>query len=174
MLYADGDYWDIDDKEALSALDSFFASIDDEFIKQNNLLSQTALQSFESNAVDLFQNKSTKQSMIDIFSPQGEDESIKDYTTRVENAISEIQKYCDENGITIPFNFGTEDDPKGVQKTVDDLQKSYDDAINRFKSSEESSLDELKQSYQDAIDKRNELYSGENYVGNVDINNRLL
>lgn len=172
MLYADGDYWDIDDKEALSALDSFFASIDDEFIKQNNLLSQTALQSFESNAVDLFQNKSTKQSMIDIFSPQGEDESIKDYTTRVENAISEIQKYCDENGITIPFNFGTEDDPKGVQKTVDDLQKSYDDAINRFKSSEESSLDELKQSYQDAIDKRNELYSGENYVGNVDINNR--
>lgn len=44
--------------------------------------------------------------------------------------------------------------------------------INRFKSSEESSLDELKQSYQDAIDKRNELYSGENYVGNVDINNR--
>ena len=44
--------------------------------------------------------------------------------------------------------------------------------INRFKSSEESSLDELKQSYQDAIDKRNELYSDENYVGNVDINNR--
>lgn len=135
MLYADGDYWNIDDKEVLSALDSFFASIDDEFIKQNNLLSQTALQSFESNAVDLFQNKSTKQSMIDIFSPQGEDESIKDYTTRVENAIFKIQKYCDENGITIPFNFGTEDDPKGVQKTVDDLQKSYDDAINRFKDS---------------------------------------
>lgn len=44
--------------------------------------------------------------------------------------------------------------------------------INRFKSSEEPSLDELKQSYQDAIDKRKELYSGENYVGNVDINNR--
>ena len=172
MLYADGDYWNIADKEALSALDSFFASIDDEFIKQNNLLSQTALQSFESNAVDLFQNKSTKQSMIDIFSPQGEDESIKDYTTRVENAISEIHKYCDENGITIPFNFGTEDDPKGVQKTVDDLQKFYDDTINRFKSSEESSLDELKQSYQDAIDKRNELYFGTDYVGNVDINNR--
>ena len=130
MLYADGDYWNIDNKEALSALDSFFASIDDEFIKQNNLLSQTALQSFESNVVDLFQNNSTKQSMIDIFSSQGEDETIKNYTTRVENAISEIQKYCDENGIAIPFNFGTEDDPKGVQKIVDDLQKSYDDAIS--------------------------------------------
>lgn len=58
-------------------------------------------------------------------------------------------------------------------KNVDeDLQQSYEDTINRFKSSEESSLNELKQSYQDAIDKRNELYSGENYVGNVDINNR--
>lgn len=160
MLYTDGDYWNIDDKEALSALDSFFASIDDEFIKQNNLLSQTALQSFESNAVDLFQNSSTKQSMIDIFTPQDEDESIKDYTTRVENAISEIQKYCDENGITIPFNFGTEDDPKGVQKTVDDLQKSYDDAINRFKSdasdSSSKELDSLNKQFDEQTQKLNE------------------
>lgn len=161
MLYADGDYWNIDDKEALSALDSFFASIDDEFIKQNNLLSQTALQSFESNAVDLFQNKSTKQSMIDIFNPQGEDESIKDYTTRVENAISEIQKYCDENGITIPFNFGTEDDPKGVQKTVDDLQKSYDDAISSAKEKYSEDLtpffEENSINTQEEIDKWNEV-----------------
>lgn len=161
MLYADGDYWNIDDKEALLALDSFFASIDDEFIKQNNLLSQTALQSFESNAVDLFQNKSTKQSMIDIFNPQGEDESIKDYTTRVENAISEIQKYCDENGITIPFNFGTEDDPKGVQKTVDDLQKSYDDAISSAKEKYSEDLtpffEENSINTQEEIDKWNEV-----------------
>lgn len=161
MLYADGDYWNIDDKEALSALDSFFASIDDEFIKQNNLLSQTALQSFESNAVDLFQNKSTKQSMIDIFNPQGEDESIKDYTTRVENAISEIQKYCDENGITIPFNFGTEGVPKGVQKTVDDLQKSYDDAISSAKEKYSEDLtpffEENSINTQEEIDKWNEV-----------------
>lgn len=161
MLYADGDYWNIDDKEALSALDSFFASIDDEFIKQNNLLSQTALQSFESNAVDLFQNSSTKQSMIDIFTPQGEDESIKDYTTRVENAISEIQKYCDENGITIPFNFGTEDNPKGVQKTVNDLQKSYDNAISSAKEKYSEDLtpffEENSINTQEEIDKWNEV-----------------
>lgn len=161
MLYADGDYWNIDDKEALSALDSFFASIDDEFIKQNNLLSQTALQSFESNAVDLFQNSSTKQSMIDIFTPQGEDESIKDYTTRVENAISEIQKYCDENGITIPFNFGTEDNPKGVQKTVNDLQKSYDNAISSAKEKYSENLtpffEENSINTQEEIDKWNEV-----------------
>ena len=30
----------------------------------------------------------------------------------------------------------------------------------------------LKTKYQEAIDKRKELYSGSNYVGNVDINNR--
>lgn len=35
-----------------------------------------------------------------------------------------------------------------------------------------SSLDELKSKYQEAVDKRKELYSGSNYVGNVDINNR--
>lgn len=62
-----------------------------------------------------------------------------------------------------------------LQPQIDDteaLQKSYDAAINRFKSSEEANIEELKQSYQEAIDKRKELYSGENYVGNVDINNR--
>lgn len=179
MLYADGDYWNIDNKEALSALDSFFASIDDEFIKQNNLLSQTALQSFESNAVDLFQNNSTKQSMIDIFSSQGEDETIKNYTTRVENAISEIQKYCDENGIAIPFNFGTEDDPKGVQKIVDDLQKSYDDAISSAKEkynitmSEDnlSAVEYYNEATESAEKYRNSLddiYKSYNGINNID------
>lgn len=62
-----------------------------------------------------------------------------------------------------------------LQPQIDDaeaLQKSYENTINRFKSSEEANLEDLKQSYQEAIDKRKELYSGENYVGNVDINNR--
>ena len=60
-----------------------------------------------------------------------------------------------------------------IGKDVDeDLKKSYENTINRFKSSEESNLDELTQKYDEAIAKRKELYSGENYVGNVDINNR--
>lgn len=60
-----------------------------------------------------------------------------------------------------------------IGKDVDEnLQKSYDDTINRFKSSEESNLDELTQKYDEAIAKRKELYSGTDYVGNVDINNR--
>ena len=103
-----------------------YASIktsDDFIVMANNVKSFTKTLASDSTFADYID---------DIFTPQGEDESIKDYTTRVENAISEIQKYCDENGITIPFNFGTEDDPKDVQKTVDDLQDKYDAAINRF------------------------------------------
>ena len=87
MLYADRDYWDIDDKEALSAIDLMFSSIDSEFIKQNNLLGQDALQSFESNVVKLFEDKDTQKAMIDIYTPQGDDESIEDYSKRV-NAVS--------------------------------------------------------------------------------------
>ena len=59
----------------------------------------------------------------------------------------------------------------GVNNSLNNRQ-SYQDTINRFKSSEESSLNELTTKYQEIIDKRKELYSGENYVGNVDINNR--
>lgn len=59
----------------------------------------------------------------------------------------------------------------GVNDSLNNRQ-SYEDTINRFKSSEESSLDELTTKYDEAIAKRKELYSGKNYVGNVDINNR--
>ena len=59
----------------------------------------------------------------------------------------------------------------GINDSLNNRQ-SYEDTINRFKSSEESSLDELTPKYDEAIAKRKELYSGENYVGNVDINNR--
>lgn len=166
MLYADRDYWDIDDNEALSAIDSMFSSIDSEFIKQNNLLGQDALQSFESNVIKLFENKDTQKAMIDIYTPQGDDESIEDYSKRVNDAIEKVQNYVKDKKIDVPIDFT---DATG---SVEDLQKSYEDTINRFKSSEEANLEELKQSYQEAIDKRKELYSGENYVGNVDINNR--
>ena len=166
MLYADRDYWDIDDKEALSAIDSMFSSIDSEFIKQNSLLGQDALQSFESNVIKLFENKDTQKAMIDIYTPQGDDEFIEDYSKRVNDAIEKVQNYAKDKKIDVSLDFT---DTTG---SVEDLQKSYDDTINRFKSSEEANLEELKQSYQEAIDKRKELYSGENYVGNVDINNR--
>lgn len=54
----------------------------------------------------------------------------------------------------------------------DDVQTKYNATLDRFKDEETQSLDELKTKYQEAIDKRKELYSGEYYIGNVDINNR--
>ena len=129
MLYADRDYWDIDDKEALSAIDSMFSSIDSEFIKQNNLLGQDALQSFESNVIKLFENKDTQKAMIDIYTPQGDDESIEDYSRRVNDAIEKVQNYAKDKKIDVSLDFT---DATG---SVEDLQKSYDDTINRFKDS---------------------------------------
>lgn len=126
MLYADGDYWSIDNKEALSAIDSMFNSIDAEFIKQNNLLGRYALQSFESNVIKLFEDEDTQKAMINIYTPQGEAESIKDYSKRVSNAIKEFQNYVKEKKIDIPLDFGD---------TTDDiyaLEKSYENTINRF------------------------------------------
>lgn len=166
MLYADRDYWDIDNKEALYAIDSLFSSVDAEFIKQNNLLGQTALQSFESNVIRLFEDKNTQQSMIDIYAPQGTEESIEDYSKRVNNAIKNVQDYAKEKKIDISLDFGD------VTGDVETLQKQYDDAISKFTDNETQSLEDLKTKYQEAIDKRKELYSGSNYVGNVDINNR--
>ena len=129
MLYADRDYWDIDDKEALSAIDLMFSSIDSEFIKQNNLLGQDALQSFESNVVKLFEDKDTQKAMIDIYAPQGDDESIKDYSKRVNDAIKKVQNYAKDKKIDIPLDFTDATD------NVEDIQKSYEDTINRFKDS---------------------------------------
>lgn len=129
MLYADGDYWDIDNKEALSAIDSMFSSIDSEFIKQNNLLGQDALQSFESNVVKLFEDKDTQKAMIDIYTPQSDDESIEDYSKRVNDAIKKVQNYAKDKKIDIPLDFTDATD------NVKDIQKSYDDTINRFKDS---------------------------------------
>lgn len=66
----------------------------------------------------------------DIYTPQGDDESVEDYSKRVNNAIANVQKYIKDNNLSISLDFGTEDNPKGIQKTIDDLQKSYNDAIS--------------------------------------------
>lgn len=65
----------------------------------------------------------------DIYTPQGDEESVEDYSKRVNDAIANVQKYIKDNNLGISLDFITEDDPKGVQKTVDDLQNSYEKAI---------------------------------------------
>lgn len=98
----------------------------------------------------------------------GAKKAAEESTNEISNSGKVLQDVYNSLDNEAPIEFQIE-----IGKDVDeDLKKSYEDTINRFKSSEESSLDELTKKYDEAIVKRKELYSGENYVGNVDINNR--
>lgn len=119
MLYADSDYWNIDDENVLSAINSLYGSIDAEFIKNNELFSQKALQTFESDFVSLFNNDATKQAMVDFYTPIADDETVKDYADRIKSSLKTVQLYCNENGITVPINF---DDS---EQTINDLEAQY-------------------------------------------------
>lgn len=101
-----------------------------------------------------------------LFKPMGENESIEDYEKRVKTGIDNITSYCETNYPAIKLSFGD------IESDVEDLKAKYNDTLDRFKDEETQSIDELKTKYQEAVDKRKELYSGEHYVGNVDINNR--
>ncbi len=140
MLYADQDYWDIDDQNVLSAINKLFASVDDEFIKQNQLFSQTAAQAFESNVVGLFTNESTKQAMLDLYSLPNEDETVDDYVNRMKSAVDTVQSYCTKNGINIPISFEetTADVDTMISMAKGKLQNEFDNKVG------ELTLDELK------------------------------
>lgn len=124
MLYADSDYWNIDDENVLSAINSLYGSIDAEFIKNNELFSQKALQTFESDFVSLFNNDATKQAMVDFYTPIADDETVKDYADRIKSSLETVQLYCNENGITVPINF---DDS---EQTINDLEAQYQRAVD--------------------------------------------
>ena len=141
MLYTDGEYWEIDDEKVISAINSVYASIDDEFIKQNNLFNQTALQTFESDLVSLFTNDATKQAMLDFYSPMSDEETVQEYTDRVKTALETIQTYCNTNGIIVPIEMG--DSSEGVDTLVNDVKDklkgtAFDDRVG------ELSLGDLK------------------------------
>lgn len=70
----------------------------------------------------------------DIYTPQGKDEGIEKYTKRVNDAITNAQKYIKDHNLSFSLDFGTEDNPKGIKESVDKLQDKYEDTINRFKS----------------------------------------
>ena len=135
MLYADSDYWKINDENVISAINSLYASIDDEFIKQNELFSQTALQTFESDFVSLFNNESTKQAMVDFYTPIANDESVQNYTDRINFALQEIQSYCDNNGIVIPIEVNNSVDTL-VNNVKSKLKDEFDDRVGELKLEE--------------------------------------
>jgi len=127
----------IDDENVISAINSLYASIDDEFIKQNELFNQTALQTFESDFVSLFNNDATKKAMVDFYTPIADDETVQDYTNRINSALQEIKSYCNNNGIVIPIEVNNSIDTL-VNNVKEKLQDDFDNKVG------ELTLEELK------------------------------
>lgn len=127
MLYADSEYWKIEDDNIISAINSVYASIDDEFIKQNNLFNTTALQNFESDLISLFTNNETKQAMLDFYTPMSSEESVKEYSDRIVSALQTIQNYCNSNGLVVPIQFGESGD------IIDSYANAIESVKKKFK-----------------------------------------
>lgn len=178
MLFADGDYWAIDDDNIISAINSVYASIDNEFIKQNNLFTETALQTFESNLISLFANDATKQAMLDFYTPQTDDETVTEYVDRIRESLQAIQSYCDENGIVIPIE----------SPDIDTLETQYQNAIEYAKKNlkeESADLSEYQQNLQNEYQKVQDWGLGDyeqdikngtiqSIFGNVDMDKRTI
>lgn len=79
---------------------------------------------------DFVKNLSTDDTLLsyfnNLFKPMGEDESIKDYETRVKTGIDEITSYCESNYPAIKLSFGD------VEGDVENLKEKYNTAISRF------------------------------------------
>ena len=162
------EYYKLSDQEQ-QFLDTYINSLSQDFIDENNLTNETNARTFINNLINDIESGKPEimKAYNDLFSFNIDDTDLspEEVQKKVNELIQQLAKALGEDNwqdlkIRLGFEF------------VDDNVKDYDDTINRFKSSEEANLEELKQSYQEAIDKRKELYSGENYVGNVDINNR--
>lgn len=128
-----------------------YASIktSDDFVDMaNNVKSFTKLLASDSTLSDY---------MSDIYTPQGDNESIKDYSKRVNDAIEEVKKYIKDNNLNVSFDFGTDENPKGIKESVDKLEDSYDQAIDRFSNhateKQNKALESAKQNLQDEYDK---------------------
>lgn len=162
------EYYKLSDQEQ-QFLDTYINSLSQDFIDENNLTNETNARTFINNLINDIESGKPEimKAYNDLFSFNIDDTDLspEEVQKKVNELIQQLAKALGEDNwqdlkIRLGFEF------------VDDNVKDYDAAINRFKSSEEANIEELKQSYQEAIDKRKELYSGENYVGNVDINNR--
>lgn len=175
MLYADSEYWEIDDNNIISAINSVYASIDDEFIKQNNLFSKTALQTFESDLVSLFTNDATKQAMLNFYAPMSEDETVKEYTDRVTSALNTVQTYCNENGIVIPIEIG--DSSEGVDSLVNNVKEKlkgteFDDKVGELSLGDLKIASELNVPL-DSIESWEELFALIQKVKDETFNNKI-
>nr|DAE06915.1 MAG TPA: Nuclear pore complex protein [Siphoviridae sp. ctL0q1] len=164
--------------ESKSAITEYIDSLDYASVKtSDDFLAMTS--DVKSFVKTLASDGTFSDYINDIYAPQGDDESIEDYSQRVKDAIANVQKYIKDNNLSISLDFGTEDDPKGVQKIVDDLQKSYDDAISSAKEkynitmSEDnlSAVEYYNEATESAEKYRNSLddiYKSYNGINNID------
>lgn len=161
-------YYQLSDKEQ-QFLDRYISSLSQSAIESKGLNDETTARTFINNLINDI--KSGKPEIMDAYNDlfsfdiDKTELSPEEIKEKIDSLIQQLAKALGEDNwqdlkIRLGFEF------------VDDNAKDYEDTFNRFKSSEESNLDELTQKYDEAIAKRKELYSGENYVGNVDINNR--
>lgn len=111
--------------ESKTALTDYIDSLDyasiktsDDFVDMaNNVKSFTKLLASDNTLSDY---------MSDIYTPQGDDESIEDYSKRVNDAIEEVQNYAKDKKIDIPLDFTNPSD------NIERLQQSYENTISRF------------------------------------------
>ena len=119
--------------ESKSSITEYINNLDYASIKtENDFLSMA--DNVKSFTKTLASDNTFADYINDIYTPQGKDEGIEKYTKRVNDAITNAQKYIKDHNLSFSLDFGTEDNPKGIQESVDKLQDKYEDTINRFKS----------------------------------------
>lgn len=138
-------------------ISTIFKTIDDE----TSLSGQKIVSVLQARKIA--QEQAIKQTNLDIQCLRNYEAACKNGTVTSEDFTRIMGK---ANYPAIKLSFGD------IESDVEDLKAKYNDTLDRFKDEETQSIDELKTKYQEAVDKRKELYSGEHYVGNVDINNR--
>ena len=89
----------------------------------------------------LSKDDSIKQTLIDLYTPQSDSETIDEYKQRIDSALKIIRQYCEDCKIEIPVEL------EGIGKGADKLQQSYENTINRFSTNPKTSraIDEAKE-----------------------------
>ena len=139
----------------------------------------------------LYDNLEKKQQDL-ANSGKGNTKEFKNNSKELKNLSDQMdtsRKYANDLATNLQTEseslIGATDKGKEMKNVVDKSLDSYHDwinAINNTNNSLEESTDEtedatqsvedLTKAYDDAVKKRKELYSGTNFVGNVDVNNR--
>lgn len=100
----------------------------------------------------------------------GDDSKIADAKTKFDEVQSSVDGVIEK----YPEYISLFDEVGSALNTASVKANDFNKYLSNvsFSNLDSKAVEDLKNQYQEAIDKRKELYSGSNYVGNVDINNR--